>query len=407
MQTEHELGKTALEIAREDVERENPNLPILLRFEVSERMVVDQLLGITDLTLPTPEGQVRNIIGLIFDSVVKKLSEYKFKNISVVRGEAVVKAKDNFDALLFPPGNPGRSSTYTRYVDKNHVLRTHTSAIFPGLFLAIDPSTIDQTTYIAPGLVYRRDVIDPKHLDAFHQIDVWTLQDNEKHGKTTKKDLLNLVKAIFEAACPTAEMIVYDAKHPYTLEGIEVYAKIEGQEIEVLEAGLIHPDVLRNAGIDPEKYSGLASGMGVERLIMARKKLPDIRLIRSKDPRIQAQMNNLESFKSVSNQPAMVRDMSYCVDKNDSEEDICEEIRLAFEEKDSLLEEVKILQRTKYTELPSVARERLGAKENQDNVLVRITLRHPDMTLTKEEAVTLYDDVYPKLHKGTKGYEVK
>jgi len=62
---------------------------------------------------------------------------------------------------------------------------------------------------------------------------------------------------------------------------------------------------LKNSGIDPEQYSGLALGMGVERLIMARKNLPDIRLIRSSDPRVVKQMTNMEKFKNVSNQPAM------------------------------------------------------------------------------------------------------
>ena len=335
------------------------------------------------------------------------MAEHNFPDVHVVRGSPQVLAADNFDSLLFSPGNPGRSSTYTRYTDEDHVLRTHTSALIPITFKNFKKD-IDRSTFVLPGLVYRRDVIDPRHLDVFHQIDVWTLQDNAKYGKVTRENLLELGKTVFEAACPDAEMVVYEAKHPYTVDGIEVYAKIEGKEIEVFEAGLAHPDVLRNCGIDPEKYSGLALGMGVERLIMARKSLPDIRLIRSTDPRVTKQMTNMEKFKNVSDQPAISRDMSYVVDKNDSEEDICEDIRNVFGDKSDLLEEVKILERTPYEKLPEVAKERLGMKENQDNVLVRIILRHPDKTLTKKEAADLYEMAYPKLHKGTtKGYEVK
>lgn len=395
---------TALKKAQLEVAKENPNLPLPLKFEVSSPEMINRALAVDDLTMPTPAGTDRNIVGKVFDQVVAKLEEKGFENITIVRGDAKVPAVDNFDKLLFSPGNPGRSSTYTRYVDEDHVLRTHTSALIPSTYEKLDKNNLDKQTFVLPGLVYRRDVIDPRHLDVFHQIDVWTLQRVDKYGKTTREDLLKLGQAVFEAACPDAKMIVLEAKHPYTLDGIEVYAEIEGHQIEVFEAGLAHPEVLKNAGINPEEFSGLALGMGVERLIMARKNLPDIRLIRSTDPRVIKQMTNMDAFKSVSDQPAMSRDMSYCVDKNDSEEDICEKIRQVFGDKADMLEEVKILQRTPFENLHPIAKEKLGAKEGQDNVLVRIILRHPDKTLTKQEAAELYEMAYPKLHEGTRGY---
>ncbi len=400
--------KSALKTAKENVRKENPDMPMRLKFEVSDKETIEKLLTITDLTEPTQEGLERNIIGKIFDNLMKGLADANFLNIQVVRGNPTVSVEDNFNSLLFTPGNPGRSSTYTRYTDDDHVLRTHTSALIPSTFRDLAKNSIDVVTLVLPGLTYRRDVIDPRHLDVFHQIDVWTLQKNETHGEVTRKELLALGKVVFDAACPGAEMIVYEAKHPYTVEGIEVYAKVDGKEIEVFEAGLVHPMVMKDSGIDPGQYSGLALGMGVERLIMARKNLPDIRLIRSTDPRIVAQMTNLEKFKQVSNQPAMNRDMSYCVDKDDTEEDICENIKNVFGENADLLEEVKILTRTSYNNLEPIAKQRLGAKSNQDNVLIRITLRHPDKTLTKQESAKLYDEAYPKLHQGdTSGYIVK
>lgn len=397
---------TSLEKAKIEILKENPDLPMQLKFEITPHETIEKLLSIKDLTLPMEGGQERNIVGRVYDQVIEKLNEHQFPNIQVVRGDAIVNAKDNFDSLLFTPGNPGRSSTYTRYVDGDHVLKTHTSALVPSTFEKL-PKPIDRSTFVFPGLAYRRDVIDPKHLDVFHQIDVWTLQDNKKYGVVNRENLLELAKTVFEAACPDAKMIVYEAKHPYTADGIEVYAGVDGKEIEVLEAGLAHPDVLRNSGIDPAEYSGLALGMGVERLIMARKNLPDIRLIRSTDPRVIRQMTDMDKFKNVSNQPPIARDMSYCVDKNDSEEDICEVIKNVFGEKADLLEEVKILERTAYENLQPIAKERLGAKEGQDNILVRIVLRHPDKTLTKKESADLYAMAYPKLHQGgTAGYKV-
>lgn len=395
---------TALQKAKQEVVKENPNLPMQLRFEVSSPETIKKLLSAEDLTLPTKTGE-RNIIGRIYDQVVVKLTEYGFPNIHIVRGDPVTSAEDNFDNLLFSPGNPGRSSTYTRYVDEDHVLRTHTSALVPSTFKKWTDRN-KQTTFIFPGLVYRRDVIDPRHLDVFHQIDVWTLQESKIYGNTAREDLLKLAKAVFEASCPGAKMMVYEAKHPYTVDGIEVYAQVDGREIEVFEAGLSHPEVLRKAGINPEEYSGLALGMGIERLIMARKNLPDIRLIRSTDPRIVSQMLDMEKFKTVSSQPAITRDMSYCVGKNDTEEDICEAIRNVFGDKSDLLEQVEVKERISFKALHPSAKEKLGAKEDQDNVLIRITLRHPEKTLTKEEAAKLYTSAYPKLHQGTeKGYE--
>lgn len=392
---------TALRKAKAEVLRENPNLPMELRFEVSPKDIIDRLLSVEDLTLPTPPEKERNIVGKIFDQVLNRLAVNNFPNLTVVRGSPIVDARDNFDKLLFSPGNPGRASTYTRYVDENHVLRTHTSALIPVTFEKISKDVIDKITFVLPGLVYRRDVIDPRHLDVFHQIDVWTLQDVKRYGKTNREDLLKLARTVFEASCPGAEMIVLEAQHPYTVEGIEVYARVGNQEIEVLEAGLMHPVVLQNSGLNPEKVSGLALGMGVERLIMARKNLPDIRLIRSTDPRVVKQMGDLEKFKNVSDQPAISRDMSYIIDSRDTEEDVCEEIKNAFGEKADLLEEVKIIDRIPFEKLNTGARQKLGAKNNQDNVLVRIILRHPDKTLTKQEAASLYDLAYPKLHQGT------
>ena len=126
--------KTALEIAKENVQKDNPNLSLNLKFEVSPKEVIDKLLGISDLTLPTPKGDTRNIIGTVFDNVVKNLDSKDFTNINIVRGNPVVTVEDNFDNLFFPPGNPGRSSTYTRYVDGDNMLRAHVTALVPGTF---------------------------------------------------------------------------------------------------------------------------------------------------------------------------------------------------------------------------------------------------------------------------------
>ena len=108
----------------------------------------------------------------------------------VVRGSPIVSVADNYDRLLFPYDNAGRSSTYTRYVDENHVLRTHTSASVPETFRDFYKEfngDIPDTVFLFPGLVYRRDVIDPKHLDVFHQLDIWTLRKDGERGPANRR----------------------------------------------------------------------------------------------------------------------------------------------------------------------------------------------------------------------------
>ena len=137
---------TALKKAQHEVAQENPNLPLPLKFEVSTPEMITKALAVDDLTLPTPPGSERNIVGKVFDQVIAKLEERNFPNITIVRGDANVLAEDNFDKLLFSPGNPGRSSTYTRYTDENHVLRTHTSALVPSTFASVNKENLDQQT---------------------------------------------------------------------------------------------------------------------------------------------------------------------------------------------------------------------------------------------------------------------
>jgi len=405
---EDNINLSALKRAEIAVNAKRPN-DSLLRFEVSAPAAVERALAVEDLTA---DGAPVHAINMIVDQVNKSLKKSGLGNIRVVHGNPIVPVEDNFDKLLFPYDNAGRASTYTRYTDEDHVLRTHTSANVPATFKAFHEEftgDIPDTIFIFLGLVFRRDVIDPRHLDVFHQMDIWTLQKNGDRKPMNREDLLKIVNLIFLAVVPNKKPIILDAIHPYTLQGVEVYADISEKQdgsaqLEILEAGLAHPEVLRAAGFDPEVYSGLASGVGLDRLVMALKEIPDIRFLRSKDPRIADQMKNIEKFKEVSSMPPISRDMSYCVPGDFTEEDICEDIKVAFGEQAFLVENVKIISRTKFDDLVPIAREKLGAQSGQDNVLVNIVLRHPDSTMTKKQANELYDAVYPKLNRGTKGY---
>ncbi|MCK9930729.1 hypothetical protein MXD62_26860, partial [Frankia sp. Mgl5] len=161
---------------------------------------------------------------------------------------------------------------------------------------------------------------------------------------------------------------------------------------------------LANAGIDPKIHSGWAMGIGLDRLVMTLKDIPDVRYLRSANPRIAEQMSNLEPYREESSQPAIKRDLSYSVPRNYVEEDVSDDIRQALGDDVDALESVEILSETAYADLPEKIRVRLGCKPSQKNVLVRITLRHLERSITNDVANHMYEQIYGQINKGTGGY---
>ena len=160
----------------------------------------------------------------------------------------------------------------------------------------------------------------------------------------------------------------------------------DDRDIEILECGLIKDEILARAGLDPKTHSGWALSMGLDRLIMTLKGIPDIRYLCSTNPKIAKRMINLELYQEVSNQPAIKRDLSYSVPQEYVEEDISDDIREALGDKREALVSIEVLSETPYTELPEKIRERLGCQLLQKNVIVRITLRYHERSMTNEEA---------------------
>jgi phenylalanyl-tRNA synthetase alpha chain len=174
----------------------------------------------------------------------------------------------------------------------------------------------------------------------------------------------------------------------------------DGRWVEVWECGLAHRRVLAAAGLPGR--SGLALGMGLDRLLMLVKHIPDIRLLRAGDPRIARQMLDLAAYQPVSAMPAIVRDLSVAVASDDDEETIGDRVRDALGASARCVEEVRVLSTTAYQALPASAIGRLGARPGQKNLLVRVVLRDLDKTLTSEAANLLRDQVYRALHQGTR-----
>jgi phenylalanyl-tRNA synthetase alpha chain len=158
--------------------------------------------------------------------------------------------------------------------------------------------------------------------------------------------LLDVVNGLASVAAPGWKLRIVDNPHPYTKEGIEVNAVNGERDIEILECGLTSDQLLRNSGLDPEKYSGWVLGIGLDRLVMTLKAIPDIRYLRSTNPGIAKQMLDLSPYNKVSHQPSVKRDISYSIPKRYVEEDINEDIREALGDKLNVLESVEVLSET-------------------------------------------------------------
>ncbi len=360
-------------------------------------------LAVTDLTQSDKPHAIRTIYENI-ESYMR--STHPQSDVKVYRKDPIIDVADNYDNLLFAADNIGRSSTYTHYVDNSHILRTHTSAHLPGILREL--STRDDwqdVVILLPGLSYRRDVSDKKHVSEVHQLEMWRVVKNSARKIITKDDLLTVVSGVATTAAPGWKLRIEDSPHPYTNQGIEVNAVKGDRDIEILECGLIKEQILSNSGLDPTVYSGWALGMGLDRLVMTIKDIPDIRYLRSKNPKIAEQMTNIETYREVSNQPAIKRDLSYSVPANYVEEDVSADIRQALGDNVDALENVEILNETSYDKLPDNIKQRLGIESGQKNILVRITLRHLERTITNDEANKIYEQVYNKINYGTGGYQ--
>ncbi len=376
--------------------------PMKMYVKPISKLELDRYLSVSDLT----QSKSPHAIKIVYENIEKYMrSTHPQSDVRVYRKNPIVSIADNYDNLLFPADNIGRSSTYTHYVDESHILRTHTSAHLPGILRELSKRNDWQDVVILlPGLSYRRDVSDKKHVSEVHQLEMWRVVKTSKRKVITKDDLLTVVNGVAKTAAPDWKLRIIDSPHPYTNQGIEVNAVKDDRDIEILECGLIKDEILSNSGLDPKIYSGWALGMGLDRLVMTIKDIPDIRYLRSKNPEIAKQMTNTETYHEVSNQPAIKRDMSYSIPNNYVEEDVSADIRQALEGDVEALENVEILNEEKYDNLPEKIKQRLGIKPDQKNILVRITLRHLERTITNEEANKIYERIYNQINYGTAGY---
>ncbi|MFD7730950.1 hypothetical protein ACFV6F_11270 [Kitasatospora phosalacinea] len=359
-------------------------------------------LAVRDLTDPAAGPHA---LQSVVDLAVRALAGRWDCPVRVHRGERVVTVADNYDHLNYRGDDVTRDARYTRYVDDRRMLRSHSSALVPGALRALAARAAageapEAVLLACPGLVYRRDSIDRLHSGTPHQLDLWYL--TRRPAPAGPEDLTAMIGALADALLPGAEYRTEERVHPYTLAGrqLDVAAGGGGEWVEVAECGLAHPEVLAGAGLGPE-WSGLALGMGLDRVLMLLKGVPDIRLLRSADPAVAAQLTDLAPYRPVSALPAVRRDLSVAVDGADLAEDLGDRVRDALGADADCVETVEVLSSTPCRALPPQALARLGARPDQHNLLVKVVLRDLHRTLTDADANTLRDRVYAALHQGT------
>jgi phenylalanyl-tRNA synthetase alpha chain len=335
-------------------------------------------LAIRDLTDPACGPHAMQ---LLVDQIVAALVARWSIPTRVHRASPVVSIADNYDRLNYPPDGVARDARYTRYVCDTAVLRTQTSAMIPPLLREPLP---DDVLLVCPGLVYRRDAIDRLHTGEPHQIDLWRIARGLITG-----DLDAMIETVVTAAVPGVRWRTEPAQHPYTTDGRQIDVWMMEQWIEIGECGM--------AALAP----GLAMGLGLDRLVMLRKGLDDIRLLRASDPRIASQLLDLEPYRPVSTMPPVRRDLSIVVDTVPQVEQLGDRVRTVLGDRAELLESLELLSVTPYHALPAPAIARLGIAPGQHNLLVRLSLRALDRTLTHVECNALRDEVYAAIHGGT------
>ncbi len=242
-----------------------------------------------DLTLPAParrKGSVHPTMQ-VFDELVAIFAEMGF---AVAEGPDIEDDFHNFTALNFPPKHPAREMHDTFFFNprktesgedgERMLLRTHTSPVQVRTMMNQKPPI----RIIAPGRTYRKDS-DQTHTPMFHQIEGLVI-DREVHMGHLKWTLQTLVARFFETGSVTARFRPHHFPFTEPSAEMDIQCDRSGGELkigqgsdwlEILGCGMVHPNVLRHCGIDPDEYQGFAFGLGVDRLAMLKYGVPDLR----------------------------------------------------------------------------------------------------------------------------------
>lgn len=245
-----------------------------------------------DVTLPGKKITLgaKHPLSIVLDEIKEIFVGMGFE---IVEGPEVEYDYYNFEALNIPKDHPARDTQDTFYINDNILLRTQTSSVQVRVMEKQKPPI----RIISPGRVYRSDAVDATHSPLFHQIEGLVVDKG-----ITFADLKGTLEIFVRRLYGEDSVVRFRPHHfPFTEPSAEVdvqcfschgegcrLCKGEGW-IEILGCGMVHPKVLANCGIDPEVYSGFALGMGLERVVMRRYGIDDMRLFFENDMRFLKQ----------------------------------------------------------------------------------------------------------------------
>lgn len=313
-----------------------------------------------------------------------------FKTFDIIHVPEIMSTEIAFDLFDFPADHPARSKSDTYYADDTHILRTQTTVMWYYYFgqeaIKEKLKNKEPMGVFCHGKVYRKDEIDRKHMNVFHQIDALYIapKDEKIIDLDTLKDVESkIVRAIFG----DVEYKFMEETFPYTHPSTEIEIKKGDEWLEILGSGVVKPSVLEMLGVDSTVYNGWAFGSGIERWAMTSMDLPDIRLLWSDDERVKKQLVLGQKFKEVSKYPAIVRDISFIVESATFFPN--EYFELVRDVIGDMAEEMALID-----EYENEAKFGVGKK----SYAYRITYRSLERTLTDEEV----NDLHKKLEEKTK-----
>ena len=286
-----EMGKT-LNLLKMEIETAIENKKTLIEKQELDAKLKNESIDVSLPCRPETLGKIHPV-SKIYEEVVAIFGQMGFE---VAEGPDIEDQFHNFNALNMPANHPARQMQDTFYIknpnsddaDDNYVVRTHTS----GMQIRTMESKKPPIRIIAPGRTYRSDW-DATHTPMFHQVEGLVIDDHTTMANL-KGCLYDFIKAFFELdeipvryrpsffpfTEPSAEMDIGCLK---TKDELKIGAGTDW--LEILGCGMVHPNVLRAGGIDPDKYQGFAFGLGIDRLAMLKYGIPDLRTFFESDLR--------------------------------------------------------------------------------------------------------------------------
>ena len=232
-----------------------------------------------DISLPVDSEKLGNLHPIT--KTIDKICQYFLsRGYSIEDGPEIESEYYNFDALNIPEDHPARDMHDTFYIDAEMLLRTHTSPVqIRSILKSKAPLKI-----ICPGKVYRSDA-DQTHTPMFHQIEGLLIDEKVNFGNL-KQELTDFLNYFFGKKLKVRFRPSY---FPFTEPSAEVDIMDKKGWLEIMGCGMVHPNVLIEAGVDPKKYSGFAFGLGIERMAKLDYQMDDMRLLFENDLRLISQ----------------------------------------------------------------------------------------------------------------------